>query len=127
MAHYNFPLRLLRRVRDAERRGHPFMSLERAVHRLTGEIGQWLGLDAGVLAQGRRADVVVVNPEGLDAQLEVASEAPMENFGGFVRLVHRNDAAVKAVLISGREAVLEGSVTPRLGQERGFGRVLRAQ
>ncbi|MDY7226270.1 N-acyl-D-amino-acid deacylase family protein [Hyalangium rubrum] len=126
MAHYNFPLRLLRRVREAEKRGHPFMSLERAVHRLTGEIGQWMGMDAGVLAPGKRADVVVVNPEGLDERLEVATEAPMENFGGFVRLVRRNDAAVKAVLISGREAVRDGALTPQLGQERGFGRVLRA-
>ena len=119
-------MRLLRRVRDAERRGRPIMSTERAVHRVTGEIAQWMGLDAGVLAEGKRADVVVVNPEGLDEKLEVATEAPMENFGGFVRLVRRNDAAVKAVLISGREAFHEGSVTPSLGRERGFGRVLRA-
>jgi N-acyl-D-aspartate/D-glutamate deacylase len=126
MAHYNFPLRLLRRVREAELRGHPFMTTERAVHRLTGEIGQWMGLDAGVLAQGKRADVVVVNPEGLDEHLEVVTEAPMENFGGFVRLVRRNDAAVKAVLISGREAAHDGAVASQLGQERGFGRVLRA-
>jgi N-acyl-D-aspartate/D-glutamate deacylase len=127
MAHYNFPLRLLRRVREAERRGRPIMSVERAVHRLTGEIGQWLGMDAGVLAQGKRADVVVVNPEGLDEKVDMATEAPMENFGGFVRLVRRNDAAVKSVLISGREAVRDGDVTPPLGRERGFGRVLRAQ
>lgn len=126
MAHYNFPLRLLRRVREAERRGRPFMSVERAVHRLTGEISQWMGLDAGVLAQGKRADVVVVNPEGLDEKVDMATEAPMENFGGFVRLVRRNDAAVKAVLISGREAVRDGAVTPSLGRERGFGQVLRA-
>jgi N-acyl-D-aspartate/D-glutamate deacylase len=126
MAHYNFPLRLLRRVREAERGGRPFMSVERAVHRLTGEIGQWMGLDAGVLAQGKRADVVVVNPEGLDEKVDKATEAPMENFGGFVRLVRRNDAAVKAVLISGREAVRDGAVTPSLGQKRGFGQVLRA-
>jgi N-acyl-D-aspartate/D-glutamate deacylase len=127
MAHYNFPLRLLRRVREAERRGRPFMSVERAVHRLTGEIGQWIGLDAGVLAQGKRADVVVVNPEGLDEKVDMATEAPMENFGGFVRLVRRNDAAMKAVLISGREAVRDGAVTPSLGQKRGFGQVLRAR
>ncbi|ATB45255.1 hypothetical protein [Corallococcus macrosporus] len=52
MAHYTFPLRLLRLVREAEKRGEPFMSVERAVHRLTGEIGEWIGLDAGVLAEG---------------------------------------------------------------------------
>jgi N-acyl-D-aspartate/D-glutamate deacylase len=127
MAHYNFPLRLLRLVREAQKRGEPFMSTERAVHRLTGEIGEWFGLDAGVLAQGRRADLAVINPEGLDAKLDEVAEAPMENFGGFVRLVRRNDAAVKAVLISGREAVQDGGLSPALGRERGFGRVLRAR
>ncbi|HZI12588.1 MAG TPA: amidohydrolase family protein [Myxococcus sp.] len=127
MAHYNFPLRMLRLVREAERRGQPIMPVERAVHRLTGEIGAWFGLDAGVLTEGRRADVVVVNPEGLDAKLDEVAEAPMENFNGFVRLVRRNDAAVKAVLISGREAVRDGTPAPALGRERGFGRVLRAQ
>lgn len=127
MAHYNFPLRLLRLVREAEKRGQPFMSAERAVHRLTGEIGEWFGLDAGVLAEGRRADLAIINPEGLDAKVDEIAEAPMENFGGFVRLVRRNDAAVKAVLISGREAVQDGAVSPALGQQRGFGRVLRAR
>lgn len=127
MAHYNFPLRLLRLVREADKRGEPFMSVERAVHRLTGEIGSWFSMDAGVLAQGRRADLVVINPEGLDSKLDEVAEAPMKEFGGFVRLVRRNDAAVKAVLISGREAVQDGSPSPALGRERGFGRVLRAQ
>ncbi|MBZ4416536.1 amidohydrolase family protein [Myxococcus sp. RHSTA-1-4] len=127
MAHYNFPLRLLRLVREAEKRGEPFMSVERAVHRLTGEIGEWMGLDAGVLAEGRRADLALINPEGLDGKLDEIAEAPMENFGGFVRLVRRNDAAVKSVLISGREAVREGAVSPSLGRERGFGKVLRAR
>src|SRR5207237_2625642 len=65
MAHYNFPLRMLRLVREAERKGQPFMSLERAVYRLTGEIADWLGLDAGTLAPGRRPDPVVVDPEAL--------------------------------------------------------------
>jgi len=127
MAHYNFPLRLLRLVREAQKRGAPFMTVERAVQRLTGEIGEWLGLDAGVLAEGRRADVVVLNPDGLDAKVDEIAEAPMENFGGFVRLVRRNDAAVKSVLISGREAVDAGNVVPALGKERGFGGVLRAR
>lgn len=36
------------------------MSLERAVHRLTGEQAAWLGLDAGCLAVGKRADLVVL-------------------------------------------------------------------
>jgi N-acyl-D-aspartate/D-glutamate deacylase len=126
MAHYNFPLRMLRLVREAEAKGRPVMSLERAVHRLTGEIGDWLGLDAGVLDVGKRADVVVIDPTGLDGSVDAAEEAPMENFGGLQRMVRRNQRAVRAVLVGGRLAVEEGKPRPELGQERGFGRVLRA-
>ncbi len=47
MAFYNSGLRLLRHVYEADKRGAPFMSVERAVHRLTGELGSWYGIDAG--------------------------------------------------------------------------------
>lgn len=127
MAHYNFPLRMLRLARDASKRGEPFMSIERAVHRLTGEIGAWFGLDAGTLERGGRADVVVINPEGLDASLDRVEEAPVEGFDGFVRLVRRNPRAVDAVLVNGRLAVEEGVPRAEVGQSRGFGRVLRAK
>ncbi|HSP78070.1 MAG TPA: N-acyl-D-glutamate amidohydrolase, partial [Myxococcaceae bacterium] len=125
MAHYNFPLRMLRLVREAERRGEPVMPLERAVHRLTGEIAEWLGLDAGVLAPGRRADVVVVDPERLGPELDVAREAGMEGFDGFLRMVNQDGGAVESVLINGRLAMRHGAPSPGLGRERGFGRVLR--
>jgi N-acyl-D-aspartate/D-glutamate deacylase len=125
MAHYNFPLRMLRLVRDAEKRGEPVMPMERAVHRLTGEIADWLGLDAGTLAPGRRADVVVLDPERLGAELDEPREASMEGFDDFVRLVNQNGGAVETVLINGRLAVHGGATTPELGRERGFGRVLR--
>ncbi|HIA04976.1 MAG TPA: N-acyl-D-glutamate amidohydrolase, partial [Myxococcales bacterium] len=39
MAFYNFPLHMLKRVKDAQDAGKPFMSMERAVHKLTGELG----------------------------------------------------------------------------------------
>jgi N-acyl-D-aspartate/D-glutamate deacylase len=126
MAHYNYPLRLLKLVRDAELRGEPFMSVEHAVHRVTGEPAQWLGMDAGVIAEGRRADVVVVDPECLDGSLDVALEAEMEGFGGLKRLVRRNPETVRAVYVSGRRAVEQGEVCPEVGSERGFGTVLRA-
>ncbi|MEE2829307.1 MAG: N-acyl-D-glutamate amidohydrolase, partial [Myxococcota bacterium] len=126
MAHYNFPLRMLKLARDAELRGEPFISLGQAVHRVTGEIAQWFDIDAGILDQGRRADLVVINPERLDESLDEAHEAPMERFGNLSRLVRRNDATVDAVLINGKLAVEGGQPTPMLGEEQGFGRVLRA-
>jgi N-acyl-D-aspartate/D-glutamate deacylase len=56
MAFYNCGLRLLRHVRDAENAGRPFMSIERAVHRLSGELADWYGLDTGHLRVGDWAD-----------------------------------------------------------------------
>ena len=126
MAHYNFPLRLLKLVRDAELRGQPFMSMEKAVHRVTGEIAEWFRIDAGVLDVGKRADLVIVDPTKLDERLDQAHEAKMERFGGLQRLVRRNDETINAVLINGKLAVLHGKPTPELGEQRGFGQVLRA-
>ncbi|MGE0706828.1 MAG: amidohydrolase family protein [Planctomycetota bacterium] len=129
MAHYNFPLRLLRMAHEAEqqgqRSGSPFMSVARAVQRATSEIADWLGLDAGTLAVGRRADVVVIDPRGLDGELDRVHEEPLEAFG-LSRLVQRNDAAVDAVLINGRVAARAGVPAPDLGREAGYGRLLRA-
>jgi N-acyl-D-aspartate/D-glutamate deacylase len=51
-------------MRDAEAAGKPVLSMSQAVHRLTGELGSWFGLDAGYLREGDRADFVVNRPRG---------------------------------------------------------------
>ncbi len=124
MAHYNFPLRMLRLVRDSQKRGEGFMSIERAVQRLTGEMATWLGIDAGTIEIGKRADVVVIDPEALDEDLERAVEAPMECFTGFSRMVRRNDRAVKLVMVGGRIAFEDARASDLLGKEK-LGTVLR--
>jgi N-acyl-D-aspartate/D-glutamate deacylase len=126
MAHYNFPLRLLKLVRDAEQRGEAFMTPQRAVQRLTSEIGDWLGIDAGTLAVGKRADVVVVNPDALDESLDAIHEQEVPGFNGLRRLVRRNDDAVDAVLVAGQVAVRSGQLESDVGQGRRYGSVLRA-
>jgi N-acyl-D-aspartate/D-glutamate deacylase len=128
MAHYNFPLRMLKLAYDAEKRGAPFMPLERAVWRLTGEIAEWLGLERGVLAPGHHADLVVIDPKGLDDDaVHEPHEAELEGSGGFVRLVRRNERAVRLCAIRGEVAVEEGVPVPALGREKKFGAVLRAR
>jgi N-acyl-D-aspartate/D-glutamate deacylase len=126
MAHYNFPLRMLKLARDAELRGEPFMTMGAAVHRVTGEIAEWFRIDAGVLDEGKRADLVVIDPTKLDESLEEAHEEEMEGFGGLRRLVRRNDETVDAVMVNGKLAVEHGKPLPALGRDPGFGRVLRA-
>lgn len=125
MAYYNFGLRFLKVVEDARRRGAPIMSTGRAVQRLTSEIADWLGIDAGRLQEGGRADLVIVDPQGLDGELDRIHEEPMEKFGHLRRLVRRNERAVRSVIVGGRPLVKDGVPLPALGAERA-GTVLRA-
>lgn len=125
MAFYNFGLRLLRHVNEAEKSGEPFMTLEHAVHRLTGELADWYGIDAGHLRVGDRADLFVLDPAHLDESLEAYAESPVEQYAGLSRMVNRNDATVTAVFVAGRPVFLDGEATDVLGAER-TGRFLRA-
>jgi N-acyl-D-aspartate/D-glutamate deacylase len=118
---------MLKLVRDADRAGRAFMTTERAVERLTGEIARWLGIDVGTLQLGAHADLVIIDPAALDDQVEALHEATMPEFGDLSRLVRRNDAAVRAVVIQGRVAYLDAVPAPELGHQSGFGRLLRAQ
>lgn len=125
MAFYNFGLRLLKHVHDAEKAGKPFLGVEQAVHRLTGELAEWYDLDAGHLRVGDRADLVVVDPERLDASLEEYAESPVDQYGGLSRMVNRNDATVPLVMVGGRTVWRDGRAADVLGHER-TGRFLRA-
>jgi N-acyl-D-aspartate/D-glutamate deacylase len=125
MAFYNFGLRLLKHVHDAEKAGRPFMTVEHAVHRLTGELADWYDLDAGHLRVGDRADLVVVDPAHLDGTLEEYAEDAVEHYGGLSRMVNRNDATVPLVMVGGVTVWRDGSPTPTLGTDR-TGRFLRA-
>ena len=118
-------LRLLRHVQDAEEAGTPFMTIEQAVHRLTGELADWYRLDAGHLRIGDRADLVVVDPERLDSSLDAYAEDSVEQYGGLSRMVNRNDDTVNAVFVGGRAVFLNGEATDLVGKRR-TGRFLRA-
>jgi N-acyl-D-aspartate/D-glutamate deacylase len=125
MAFYNMGLRLLKRVYDAENAGTPFMNIERAVHRLSGELADWYGLDAGHLRIGDRADLSILDPEHLDDSVDAYAEQAAWQYDGMVRMVNRNDAAVTAVFISGQPVVANGEPTDLLGKVR-TGSFLRA-
>jgi len=125
MAFYNFPIRMLRRVKDAIDAGQPFMSLERAVHRLTGELGAWYGIRAGTLRKGDRADLVVVDPAGLDAQVDAYYEAPVAEYGGLSRMVNRSGEAVRATLVGGRVVYSDGEFLAGYGETMRTGSFLR--
>lgn len=125
MAFYNMGLRFLRHVRDAERAGRPFLSIEQAVHRLTGELADWYRLDAGHLRIGDRADLVIVDPARLDDSLDAYAEETVDHYGGLSRMVNRDDGAVTAVYVGGRAVFVGGRPTELVGRQR-TGRFLRA-
>ena len=127
IAQYNFPLRFLKYVRDAQLAGTPFMELGQAVRRCSGELADFIGVDAGYIRVGDRADLVIVNPAGLTDELDAMHEAPMEVLG-LERVVKRNDAAVDATLINGRIAYRRDQEFPAdLGQTQGYGRFLQGR
>ena len=126
MAFYNFPLRMLKRTRDAYRAGAPFMSTERAVHRLTGELGEWFGIDAGRLSEGDRADFVVIDPAGLNEAVDGYYEEEVPFYGGLRRMVNRNDEAVVATGVNGAVVFRQGVFREGYGQTVKSGRYLRA-
>jgi N-acyl-D-aspartate/D-glutamate deacylase len=118
MAFYNMGLRFLKHVRDAEKAGKPFITVEQAIHRLSGELADWYGLDAGHLRIGDRADLSIIDPEHLDDSVDEYREAVVDQYDGLSRMVNRNDAAIKAVFISGQPVVLDGEPTDILGKVR---------
>ena len=126
MAFYNFALRLLKRARDADLAGAPFLSTERAVHRLTGEVAEWFGIDAGTLRQGDRADFVVIDPAHLDESVDGYHEDTVPFYGGLSRMVNRNDATVVATGVGGAVVFREGEFRDGYGQTVKSGRYLRA-
>ncbi len=126
MAFYNFPLRMLKRTRDASQAGAPFLSNERAVHRLTGELADWFGIDAGTLREGDRADFVVIDPAGLNESVDGYYEEDVPFYGGLRRMVNRNDDAVVATGVGGAVVFRQGQFRDGYGQSVKSGRYLRA-
>ena len=102
------------------------MTLEHAVHRLTGELAEWYSIDAGHLRVGDRADVVVVDPSHLDDSLDAYAESPVAAYDNLPRMVNRNDGTVTAVLVNGRHVFGGGQPGEALGTTR-TGSFLRAR
>ncbi|OOK67349.1 hypothetical protein BZL30_7821 [Mycobacterium kansasii] len=92
------------------------------MRKLTSDLADWWGVEAGRLRIGARADVVVVNPDGLNDQVFEVAEAPAPDAFGVDRVVNRNDDAVDAVLINGRTAYTRASgYAADLGQSAAYG------
>ncbi len=126
MAHYNFALRLFKFVQEQAAEGRKTLSIGQAVRKVSAELGEWFGIDAGSIAVGKRADLVMVDPKYLDEQLEETFEEGLPGLSEFKRWVRRNDEAVPYVFINGKIACQNGQKTDKLGKQRGYGTLLKA-
>lgn len=106
------------------------MPIETAIYRLTKEPADFLGIDAGDISVGKRADVIIINPTKLETDLNTE---PIEDyhphFDGSYRLIKRSGKVVEHVFINGEEAYTNNGVTAfheDLGKKKIFGQLLRS-
>jgi N-acyl-D-aspartate/D-glutamate deacylase len=96
-----------------------FMPVERAISRVTGEPARWFRLNAGVLKEGAKADLLLINPDHLRAPISEQVEIRDLALDGAIRMVKRgSERIIEAVYIDGSLAVCNGDPMESLGQER---------
>ena len=84
------------------------MTLERAVHRMTGEVAKDWGLfDRGTLETGKAADIVVFDP----ATVSVGAEEFVDDFPGEARRYVRRSTGYQSVVVNGEIVYDNGHYT----------------
>jgi N-acyl-D-aspartate/D-glutamate deacylase len=118
---------MLARIKRMRHKGLKTLRDEGAIHRLTGELGDWHKIDAGYIKEGGRADITVMNIDAIDSSLNSVRTAQYEGLDNFTRLVNRNNGVIKHVLINGKVAVSDDEHHEQLGKSQIFGSFLAAQ
>jgi hypothetical protein len=102
-----------------------FMRPEQALARVTGEAARWFRLDAGVLREGAKADLILINPQYLDEPVSSQIEISDPTLDGAMRMVKRgSEQVIESVYIAGELAIRRGEVMNILGKEK-LGEVIR--
>lgn len=96
------------------------------VRRLTAEPAQFFGIDAGSLAIGARADMVLINPELLDSwHSDLTRKLEYRDIFDHEQMVNRPEGIVDRVWIAGNCVWIHDGFTDGFGQ-RPLGQLLRA-
>ena len=124
MAFYNFPLKMIKIVQESIEKGNPIMSMEKCIWRLTKEQGDWFDLDAGHLAVGKIADLIIIDPANFKNITETVEMEVIEEFGNYARLVNRNKGVVLRVIVAGKTIFKNESFVEGYGKTEKYGRFL---
>lgn len=124
MAFYNFPLKMIKVVQGFIDQGQPIMDMEKCIWRLTKEQADWFGLYRGYLAEGKVADMVLINPRAFHFITETVDSAEMEAFDNFSRLVNINKEVVAKVWVAGKVIYADDEFVPDYGTAVKFGQFL---
>lgn len=120
MAFYDGNLRCLQIAQDE--------GLERVawqVRRLTAEPAEFIGVDAGTMAVGDRADLTVIDPDALTRyDAEANSRFIWRDDYEHEQMVNRSDGVVSAVIVGG-ELVWDGQRFTEVAGTRTLGRAMR--
>ncbi|MGB1558405.1 MAG: hypothetical protein ACPHCJ_11525, partial [Oceanococcaceae bacterium] len=106
----------LRGLQLAQKQG--LDQVARHVRRLSAEPADFFGIDAGRIAIGRRADLLLLDPTALAAyDSEAGTRLQHREAFGHVQMVNRSDGVVAGVYISGQLAWDGQDFTAVLGQQ----------
>ncbi len=127
MAFYDFPLQMIKNVQESIEQNRPLMSMEKCIWRLSGEQADWFSLDCGYIEEGKTADINILNPARFAEMTAAVSQAPIEAFDNYVRLVNRNEGVVEQVLVGGEIIYEQGDFVDGYGKNKKYGRFLAFQ
>ncbi|NET71875.1 MAG: amidohydrolase family protein [Sphaerospermopsis sp. SIO1G2] len=96
-----------------------FLSPQAAIHRVTGEPAKWFRLDTGVIKVGAKADLLLIDPLGLEQPVSDQVQVSDPVLDGEMRMVKRgSEEIIKGVFINGVRVVNDGEVSDILGKEK---------
>ena len=124
MAFYNFNLQMIKRVYDSIEKGQPIMSMEKCIWRLSKEQADWFNLECGYLTEGKRADIVILDPKHFSNVTDEVHQEPIKEFGNYPRLVNRNSNLVDYVLVNGKIIYHKDEFVEGYGIDKKFGSFL---
>ncbi len=122
MAFYDCNLRALKLAQEGGEKDVSYM-----VKRLTRDVSDIFGIDAGGIETGARADITIVDPKALTAyDGEACVQRIYREEFEHEQLVNRSDGVVSATIIGGKVAWRKDRFADDLNDQP-YGRVLKAQ